>query len=130
MGTLVYVFDDEESICELMRIVLEGRNYEVGTATDGDKSLKMLLHKKPDIAIIDIKMPRLNGFELISRMKENPDLAQVPIIVITSLTSDSRRSDKEWKERLEVQDFISKPFEPLELVERIEKVLGSQKTSQ
>lgn len=129
MAPLVYVFDDEEAICELMRIVLEGRNYKVGTATDGEKSLKMLLQKKPDIAVIDIKMPKLNGFELISKMKDNPDLADVPIIVITSLTSDSRRSDQEWKERLQVQDFISKPFEPLELVDRIEKVLGSQKTS-
>ena len=129
MGYLVYVFDDEESVCEIIRIVLESRGYEVETATDGEKGLEMVLNKKPDMLIVDIKMPKLNGYELISRVKMSSDLADIPIIVITSLTTESNHSDDEWRTRLGVQDFISKPFEPLELVERIEKIRNSSKPS-
>ncbi len=126
MSSLVYVLDDEESVCELMRIVLESRGYRVDTATDGKKGLKMIQDEKPDLVVVDIKMPKLNGFEVISSMKQDPNLKDIPIIVITYLTSESRRSDDEWKDKMEVQDFISKPFEPLELVERIERILGKQ----
>lgn len=129
MSKLVYILDDEEAVCELLRIVLESRGYSVATADDGEKGLKMIEEKKPDILVVDLKMPKLNGYELISRLKLNPELADIPIIVITSITSESERSDEEWREKMDVQDFISKPFEPLELVERIEKIIGNSTES-
>ncbi|MCD6385970.1 response regulator [Candidatus Sumerlaeota bacterium] len=129
MSKLVYVLDDEEAVCEIIRIVLESRGYSVATADDGEKGLKMIKEKKPDILIVDLKMPKLNGYELISQLKLNPELADIPIIVITSLTTESEHSDEEWREKMGVQDFISKPFEPLELVERIEKIIGNNTKS-
>lgn len=126
MGKLIYVFDDDEAVCELMRVALESRGYVVGTTTDGKKALKMVLDKKPDLAVIDIKMPNLSGYELISLLKTTPNLADIPIIVITGVTAESRRSDEEWREKLGVQDFISKPFAPLELVQRIGEILGNK----
>ena len=129
MSKLVYVLDDEEAVCEIIRIVLERRGYSVATADDGEKGLKMIKEKKPDILIVDLKMPKLNGYELISQLKLNPELADIPIIVITSLTTESEHSDEEWREKMGVQDFISKPFEPLELVERIEKIIGNNTKS-
>ena len=121
---IVYVLDDEESVCEIMRIVLESRGYDVKTATDGEKGLNLVLEKTPDILLVDIKMPKINGYELINRLKQNPEYSSIPIIVITSLTTDSRRSDDEWKDKLGVQAFISKPFEPLDMVKIIEEELG------
>ncbi len=127
MSRLVYVFDDEESICELMRIALESRGYKVKTANDGVEGLAMIKQEKPDLIIVSIKLPKLNGYELVSELKMNADYSDIPIIVITSLTSESTRSDEEWKESLGVQDFISKPFEPLTLIKRIESILGDYK---
>ena len=124
MNYSVYVLDDEEPVCEIMRIVLESRGFRVKTATDGEKGLRLVLDEPPDILLVDIKMPKLNGFELINKLKNDPQYASIPIIIITSLTSESRRSDNEWKEKLGVQDFISKPFEPLEMVKRIEAILN------
>ena len=128
MSKLIYVFDDEESICEIMRLVLESRGYQVGTANDGQRGLQMVKEHKPNLIIVSIKMPKLNGYELISQMKMSPDLADIPVIVITSLTSESTRSDEEWQQSMGVQGFVSKPFEPLALVRRIESILGNHNT--
>ncbi|MCX7766247.1 MAG: response regulator [Candidatus Sumerlaeia bacterium] len=126
MGKLIYVFDDDEEVCEIMRISLEARGYEVATSTDGEIALNMVQERKPDLMVVDIKMPKINGYELISRVRMNPNLADIPIIVITGVTSESRRSNEEWKTKMGVQDFISKPFAPLDLINRIEQILGTK----
>ncbi len=125
MEKLIYIFDDDEEVCEIMRISLESRGYRVATSTDGETALKMVLEKKPDLMVVDIKMPKLSGYELISEVKKNPNLSDIPIIVITGITSESRRSNEEWKNKIGVQDFISKPFAPLDLIDRIEKIVGT-----
>jgi two-component system alkaline phosphatase synthesis response regulator PhoP len=120
MAKLVYILDDDREICELVKITLEARGYEVDEAYDGEESLAKIKAKKPNLVILDLKMPKLNGYELINAIRTDSKLADLPILVLTSLTKGSSKSDKEWADSLGVADFITKPFEPIDLIKRVE----------
>jgi len=124
MAKLIYVIDDEKEICELLRITFESRDYKVETGYDGEAVLKMIEKQKPDLLILDLKMPKLNGYEVITRLKASKDYAQIPIMVLTSITQGSNKSDEEWKRSLDVEDFITKPFEPLDILKRVQKIIS------
>lgn len=123
MDKLIYVIDDEKEICELLRIAFESRDYKVETGFNGETALKMIKKKKPDLLILDLKMPKMNGYEVINQLKSENEYADLPIMVLTSLTQGSRKSDEDWKQSLEVEDFITKPFDPLDILKRIQKII-------
>jgi len=119
----ICILDDDPTLCDMVRILLETRDYRVLAATDGLEGLETIRDSRPDLVLLDVKMPGLNGYEILNRMRATPTIAHTPVIVITSLTNGSKTTDVEWKSRMGVADFVSKPFEPLELVERIQAVL-------
>jgi DNA-binding response OmpR family regulator len=123
MAKMVYILDDNREICELVKITLEARGYEVEEAYDGEQGMEMLNKKKPDLVILDLKMPKLNGYELINNIRNDENLSDLPILVLTSLTRGSNKSDKEWGKSLGVEDFITKPFEPTDLVKRVDSLV-------
>ena len=123
MSKLIYVIDDEKEICELLRIAFESRDYAVETGFNGETALKMIKKKKPDLLILDLKMPKMNGYEVINQLKSEKEYADLPIMVLTSLTQGSRKSDEDWKKSLEVEDFITKPFDPLDILKRIQQII-------
>ena len=125
MTKLIYVIDDEKEICELLRITFESRDYKVETGYDGESALKMIEKQMPDLLILDLKMPKLNGYEVITRLKASKDYDHIPIMVLTSLTQGSNKSDVEWKRSLGVEDFITKPFEPLDILKRVQQIISS-----
>lgn len=126
MKPLVCIVDDEPEICDILRIALETRDYRVISAHEGREGLAKILERKPDLVLLDVKMPGLNGYEILNRMRRDPEAAGIPVIILTSLTSGSPTSDAEWREKLDVADFVSKPFEPLDLVGRVQAVLEAQ----
>jgi len=123
MPRLIYVIDDEKEICELLKIAFESRDYKVQIGYDGETALKMIRKKKPDLLILDLKMPRMNGYEVITELRSMKEYENLPIMVLTSLTQGSRKSDDDWKRSLDVEEFVTKPFEPLDILKRIEKIL-------
>lgn len=124
MSNLIYIIDDNMELCELVKIALETKDYTVRFAMDGESGLKLMNKKSPDLLILDLKMPRINGFEIIQKMRSSSKLSKVPIIVLTVVTRGSRRPDEEWRKSLEVADFITKPFQPLDLLKRVDKILA------
>jgi len=125
----VVIIDDEQDICSLVRMALEPKGYAISEAYDGQAGLEMIKSKKPDLVICDIKMPKMNGYEVIMEMRTNPAYPKnIPIIVMTSLTADSERSDEQWREGLNVSAFFTKPFEVQELAAHAVKVLTSPVT--
>lgn len=126
MSPLICLVDDDPEICDLIRITLETRNYTVLEAHEGEEGLDLVQHCEPDLILLDLKMPGMNGFELLNRIRMLPSHAHVPVIIMTSLTTDSERSEDDWKDRIGVSDFISKPFEPMDLIRRVEKVLTAE----
>jgi len=120
----ILIVDDEEELCELLRLTFEPKKHKVYTANDGEEGLKIAERRKPDLIILDIKMPKMNGYEFLGKMRAIPKIAVIPVVVMTSLTDDTNQSDEDWAKSLEVADFVSKPVEPFHLLERVEKLLS------
>ncbi|MGH6794165.1 MAG: response regulator transcription factor [Methylocella sp.] len=116
MPTIALV-DDDRNILDSVAIALEGEGYRVQTYTDGSTALEDLKSNPPDLAIFDIKMPRMDGMELLRRFRQKSD---VPVIF---LTSKDEEIDELFGLKMGADDFIRKPFSQRLLVERVKAVL-------
>jgi response regulator RpfG family c-di-GMP phosphodiesterase len=128
MSKLIYIIDDEKEVSELLRLTLETRNYRVKTGNDGEKCLALIKQKKPDLLILDLKMPKMNGYEVINALKSSKEYADIPIMVLTIITQGSTKTDEDWKRSLEVQEFVTKPFDPLEILKKVKNILEQDKS--
>jgi DNA-binding response OmpR family regulator len=115
--TVVLVVDDEPKIVRFVRAELEAAGYEVHSASDGATALEMLQAKQPDLLVLDIIMPGMDGFEVLKRSRE---ISSVPVILLTARGSDA---DKVRGLDLGADDYLTKPFSPDELSARIRAVL-------
>ena len=126
MKKRIVLIEDDADMTVLLRIHFEQREVEVLIAQDGVSGLDMIRKHKPDAVVLDIKLPRKNGYEVCVALQMDDALKNIPIVVITGLTEDQSASgDAEWCRRMQVADFLSKPFEPDELVDRVLKALDA-----
>lgn len=116
MPTIALV-DDDRNILTSVSIALESEGYKVETYTDGASALDGLTAKRPDLAIFDIKMPRMDGMELLRRLRQSSDL---PVIFLTSKDDEI---DELFGLKMGADDFITKPFSQRLLVERVKAIL-------
>jgi DNA-binding response OmpR family regulator len=113
----ILVADDDDLLVELLRFKLEQRGHEVSVATDGAAALRMAEQHRPDVLVLDLMMPAMDGFELLRRFKEHRELRNIPAIVLSG-----RRQEQDIVRALSLgaQDYLIKPFIPSELLLRIE----------
>lgn len=117
MHNKVLIAEDDNDIVELLKLYLESNGYQVFHASDGLKALDIVKLNECDIALVDIMMPKLNGYELIKKIRETNNM---PIIIISAKTLDS---DKVLGLNLGADAYISKPFNPLEVIAYISALL-------
>lgn len=122
MPTIALV-DDDRNILTSVSIALESEGYKVETYTDGASALEGLLQSPPDLAVFDIKMPRMDGMELLRRFRQKSDL---PVIF---LTSKDEEIDELFGLKMGADDFIRKPFSQRLLVERVKAILRRASSS-
>jgi len=120
MAFKILVADDEEDYLNLLRLILIPEGYEVITAEDGEQALKKVKESSPDLLILDVNMPKLNGYDVCEKIRENKKLKKIPIIM---LTVRSREEEEVFGLDIGCDDYITKPFEPTELVARVKTVL-------
>jgi DNA-binding response OmpR family regulator len=113
----VLVVDDEKRIADLLRAYLEEAGYRVVTAADGRQALFVARHEKPDLVVLDLVMPEVDGWEFTRRFRQESD---VPIIMLTARVEDV---DKILGLELGADDYVTKPFSPREVVARVRAVL-------
>ena len=118
----VLVADDEVHIVNVVAMKLRNNGFDVVTADNGAEAYRLCCEEKPDIIITDYQMPQMTGLELIEKVRSNPDLKHIPIIM---LTARGFAIEDEQKERLNVAECLSKPFSPKELLGYVESVLQS-----
>ena len=125
----ILLIDDDPDFVEATKAVLESRPYEIITALGGEEGLKKAREEKPDLILLDVIMPDINGFQVCQQLKKDPQLSQIPVIMITSFSEKYMESSIGVSQglSLEAEDFIDKPVAPAELLIRVEKWLKSKK---
>lgn len=122
--TVILAVDDEEDILELIKMVLEEAGYVMLTALSGHEALQILYRSKPDLILLDIMMPELDGMELIKILKIMDSSASIPIAMLSAKTDPGDRMAAIHEKAV---DYICKPFSPPELVKRVKEILKSEK---
>ena len=122
MSKKVLVVDDEPSILLSLEFLMEQEGYDVHTATDGEEALQEVHKKIPDLILLDVMMPKRDGFEVCQTIRANPEWKEIRIIM---LTAKGREVDQEKGIALGADDYITKPFATRELVEKVRIVLGN-----
>lgn len=121
---LAYIEDEAEMI-DLVRLILGRRGYTVLGANGGHEGLELVRKELPDLVLLDLMMPDMDGWDVYHQIKSEELTRDIPVIVITAKAQDI---DKILGLRVaKVEDYISKPFSPQELIDRIDKVLSVQK---
>ncbi len=118
----ILLVEDDEFLAELYATKLRLENYEILLATDGEKGLKLAQEKKPDLVLLDIILPRMDGFEVLKHLKEDSALKAVPVILLTNL---SQKDEVKKGLDLGANDYLIKAhFMPSEVVKKIQQLLG------
>ncbi len=118
----VVCIEDEPEMIDLVRMILSRRGFDVFGAPSGQEGLQMIEHMRPDLVLLDLMMPDMDGWEVYQRMKANSALKHIPVIVVTA---KAQSIDKMLGLHIaKVDDYITKPFGPAELLNSIEKVLA------
>ncbi len=121
----ILVVEDHPETQELLRHNLAAAGFEVRLAPDGEQALTLLSRWKPDLALLDLMLPGMDGLEICRRLKQDPALRSVPVIMLTARGSEV---DRVVGLELGAEDYVVKPFSPRELVLRIKLVLRRQAT--
>jgi CheY-like chemotaxis protein len=119
------VVDDSRVIRELIAVNLELEGFEVTTAGDGERALELAAEFRPDVITLDVMMPRLNGFETVSRLRQDPRTAGIPVVMVTGR---AQTADRERGEEVGVEAYLTKPFEPAELIDVVSRLARQGRT--
>ena len=120
----VVCIEDDPEMIELIRLILSRRSVQVHGAAGGEKGLEMVREKHPDLVLLDLMMPDMDGWEVYQQMKSDESIRNIPVIVVTA---KAQSIDKVLGLHIaKVDDYIAKPFSPQELLDSVEKVLGKK----
>jgi CheY-like chemotaxis protein len=119
---LVLVADDDADVRELVVFRLARAGYDVITAGDGEEAVAVALERRPRVCVIDVMMPKLDGYEVTERLRASEELADVAILLLTASVEEAA---VEKGFAAGADDFIKKPFSPAELVDRVAAALNS-----
>ena len=116
----ILIAEDDANIAELVKIILEVKGYSITWAKDGQEAMDLAQEIVPDLILLDVMMPRLNGYEVLKLLKENDSLNHIPVIF---LTVKGETDSKVVGLRMGGHDYITKPFDLDELIARVEAAL-------
>ncbi len=123
-GVNVLIVDDNEQNLELLEAYLEDLSCELRLARDGMEALDAVAAKRPDVILLDVMMPRMSGFQVCSKLKNDPPTRDIPIVMVTAL---NEVSDVERAIECGADDFLSKPVNKLELLTRVKSLVRISK---
>ncbi len=121
MASKVLLIDDNANLLKLISIILRQSGFEVEMAHSGKLGLSLAESGKPDLVLLDVMMPDMNGYEVCKQLRDNPTLNHTRIILFSAM---SRRKDKETGFDAGADDYLIKPIHPVELVNKVREVLG------
>lgn len=117
----IMVVDDEKNLLTLLKEILEMESFRVITADNGIKCLNKLKKVKPDLIVMDLMMPKMDGFQTIKEIRKNPKTKDIKIVVLT--VSKVAEESKFQLSKFNISEYIDKPFDIIELVNKIKKIV-------
>jgi twitching motility two-component system response regulator PilH len=109
----ILLVDDSPTQVKAMQTALNGRGYQLMIATDGEEAMAKVISQKPDMVLLDVVLPKKNGFQVCRQLKTAPETKHTKVIIITSKNHDS---DRFWGLKQGADEFLTKPFDPAELL--------------
>ena len=119
----VLIVDDDKVIQQLLEVNLELEGYEIAKASNGEEALSRVRDFGPDLVLLDVMMPKVDGREVCRRMKADPAMAEIPVIFLSARAQDM---DVESGLELGASAYITKPFDPVELLDTVSRVLDGE----
>ncbi len=116
----ILIVEDEESLLKLESILLTSKGYDVRGVSNGREALDAIAEEKPDLVLLDIMLPEIDGFEVCQRIKENPATKEIPVVMLTAKKS---REDMARGEKVGADWYITKPFKSVMVIETIQRFL-------
>ena len=117
----VLICDDDPVILRLLEVNLELEGYDVISADNGESAIEAAREDKPDLIILDIMMPKLDGYETAARLKQDDGTKDIPVVF---LSAKAQQSDIDKGKAFGVADYLTKPFDPNDLIDIVERLLG------
>ena len=121
----ILIVDDDPDILDGILIILESQDYQLRTARDGMECLALIKEDQPDLLVLDLLMPRMDGWGVIREVRKDPQLNKMPIMILTTVIEDAsrRRYELETGHSMDIQAYLEKPARPDELLKQVEKLL-------
>jgi two-component system, OmpR family, alkaline phosphatase synthesis response regulator PhoP len=125
----ILLVDDDVDFTEATKLILENKSYNVIVVHDGKEGLKKAQTEQPNLIILDVMMPEMDGYEVCAQLKADPKYVHIPILLLTAVGQaiSTTKYTKEMGMKTEADDYIPKPVEPIELVERVENLFKKSK---
>ena len=122
MPKKILAVDDERHIVRLVQVNLERAGYEVVTAFDGKDALEKVASEQPDLVVLDVMMPYMDGFEVLQNLRKNPNTRDLPVIMLTAKAQDADVF-RGWQSGVDC--YLTKPFNPMELISFVKRIFKS-----
>ena len=123
MARKILTCDDEKHIVRLIQVNLERQGYEVITAFNGLECLEKVKEDRPDLIVLDVMMPEMTGFEVLEKLKKDPETESIPVIMLTARAQDSDVL-RGWQSGVEC--YLTKPFNPMELIAFVKRIFSME----
>ena len=121
MAKKILIIEDDKFLRELISQKLEIEGYEISEAVDGEKGIKQVEEEKPDLVLLDLILPGIDGFEVLTKMKEDSALSQIPVIILSNL---GQKDDVERGLKIGANDYLIKAhFTPGEIINKVKNIL-------
>lgn len=120
MAKTILVVDDSPTQMKMMTAALQGKGYKIITAADGEEALEKANKEQPDLMLLDVILPKKNGFQVCRQLKTTPDTKNIKVILVTTKSQDT---DRFWGLKQGADEYITKPFEDAELQRVVAKLL-------
>ncbi len=117
----ILIVEDEESLLKLESILLTSKGYDVRGVSNGQQALDAISEERPDLVLLDIMLPEIDGFEVCQRIKDDPETKDIPVIMLTAKKS---REDMARGEKVGADWYITKPFKSAMVIETIQRFLN------
>ena len=127
MAKTILAVDDERAIVRLVQVNLERHGYKVETAFDGREALEKIAAKRPDLVVCDVMMPYMDGFEVLKRLRQNPETRDLPFIMLTAKAMD-HDIFQGWQNGVDC--YLTKPFNPNELLAFVQRIFEARRAEE